>query len=139
VKVSTPTTHAHGRWAKWRLGGYWLLLALVTHWPNPWPRGKAPAYPDKLVHFAAYVVLAFFALPVVAGLASASDPRGLRRCFLMTFVALSSYGLLDETTQPLTGRDFEWLDWLADSLGVFCGLAIASLWWQFRTKRNGRC
>jgi VanZ family protein len=35
-----------------------------------------------------------------------------------------AFGLLDEATQPLTGRDFDWFDWLADILGAVTGLIV---------------
>ncbi len=40
------------------------------------------------------------------------------------FAAVTAFGLFDEATQPLTGRDFDWFDWLADSVGAFAGIAL---------------
>jgi VanZ family protein len=41
--------------------------------------------------------------------------------------AVIAYGLLDEFTQPWTGRDFDWFDWAADIGGATCGAAISML------------
>jgi VanZ family protein len=42
--------------------------------------------------------------------------------------AVITYGLLDEFTQPLTGRDFDWFDWAADIGGAAVGAALSMLW-----------
>jgi VanZ family protein len=110
-----------------------LLLVLATHWPNPFPPEKDPRYPDKLVHFVAYAVLAFLAVPVISRVMS-GDKRRFQVALLLSWVAVAAFGLLDETTQPLTGRDFEWFDWLADSLGAACGLACGRVWFRDRAK-----
>ncbi len=120
-------------WALWYLGGYWLLLVLATHWPNPWSPGKSLRYPDKLVHLAAYTVLAFLVVPVIGRVTSGNKGRS-QGVLLFSWVAVAAFGLLDETTQPLTGRDFEWLDWLADGLGAACGLALGCAWFRDRAK-----
>jgi len=106
-----------------------LLLVLATHWPNPWSPGSGPRYPDKLVHLAAYTVLAFLVVPVIRRLTSGNKDR-FRVALVFSWVAVAAFGLLDETTQPLTGRDFEWFDWLADSVGAACGLALGRAWFR---------
>ncbi|HUY35612.1 MAG TPA: VanZ family protein [Pirellulales bacterium] len=128
-KIVSPRTLS--RRAKWCLGGYWLLLVLATHWPNPRAPGTSPRYPDKLVHFAAYGVLAFLAVPIM-GRAASGGHRRFQAMAILIWVAVAALGLLDETTQPLTGRDFEWLDWLADCLGAACGLAAGRVWFRAR-------
>ena len=117
------------------LAVYWLVLCLATHWRNPWPRGGAPSYPDKLVHFTAYGILAALAVYVLGKLL-ASRGRGLTGWHAAAIWAVVvAYGLLDEFTQPLTGRDFEWLDWAADIGGAACGMLIAMVW-QLRRKNR---
>ncbi|HEX7377272.1 MAG TPA: VanZ family protein, partial [Pirellulales bacterium] len=37
-------------------------------------------------------------------------------------LCVTAFGLLDEATQPFTGRDFDWFDWLADSVGALGGM-----------------
>jgi len=135
--VSTAFPRDQGRRAHWYLGGYWLLLVLATHWPNPWSSGSGPRYPDKLVHLAAYTVLAFLVVPVVRRLTTGNKDR-VRVAHVISWVAVAAIGLLDEATQPLTGRDFEWLDWLADSAGAACGLALGRAWFRDRTSLMDR-
>jgi VanZ family protein len=109
------------------------LLVLATHWPNPWSPSKSVRYPDKLVHFAAYTVLAFLVARVIGRITFGKRNR-FRSALLFSWVAVAAFGLLDETTQPLTGRDFEWLDWLADGMGAACGLALGCAWFRDRAK-----
>lgn len=104
---------------------YWLVLCLATHWRNPWPPGGTPSYPDKLVHFTAFGLLAGLAVYV---LGNRHTGRGLARRAAAIWAVVALYGLLDEFTQPLTGRDFEWLDWAADISGAACGALLATLW-----------
>ena len=114
---------------------YWLALCLATHLRNPWPAGGTPTYPDKLVHFTAYGILAALAVLALVG-PRASRGRGplVRRAAAILAVVVA-YGLIDEFTQPLTGRDFEWLDWAADIGGAACGTLLALIWrW-----RRGTC
>jgi len=107
------------------LAVYWLVLFLATHWRNPWPRGGTPSYPDKLVHFTAYGILAGLAVYAIGNRLSV---RGLAKRAAAILAVVIAYGLLDEFTQPLTGRDFEWLDWAADIGGAVCGTLLATLW-----------
>jgi len=130
-KIASPRDH--NRRAYWYLGGYWLLLVLATHWPNPWPPGKGLRYPDKLVHFTAYTVLALLVVPVISRVTSGNKLR-FRIALVFSWLAVAAFGLLDETTQPLTGRDFELLDLLADSMGAACGLALGCVWFRDRAK-----
>lgn len=107
---------------------YWLGLCLATHWRNPWPPGGTPSYPDKLVHFTAYGVLAGLAVYALGKWLS-SRGRSLAAWHAAAILAtIVAYGLLDEFTQPLTGRDFEWLDWAADINGAASGMLLALLW-----------
>ena len=39
-------------------------------------------------------------------------------------LGLASYALLDEATQPLTGRNFDWFDWTADMVGILGGFLV---------------
>jgi VanZ family protein len=123
ISLSSREARMRGPMARWILGGYWLLLVLSTHWPNSWTFGGEPSYPDKPVHFLAYSVLAFLAL-AASRAAATSDRRRFWLVTLAIWFAVVVFGLVDETTQPLTGRDFEWFDWLADIAGATCGLAL---------------
>lgn len=131
----------------WRwLFSFLLLSLLLTHVPSPLPHRSEPRHWDKLVHFGLYATLAGLVSRALAlrtrSSASCHRPtvetgyatsaavhrniagrRGatVLRCFGV-FFCLLVFGLLDETTQPLTGRDFDWLDWLADGAGILSGI-----------------
>lgn len=84
---------------------------------------------DKLVHFAAYAVLA---------LALALWPKTktwlqhpLRTAFIIIAIA-SVYGGVDELHQSyVPGRDASMYDWLADTLGAGFGVLVFG-WWRVR-------
>jgi VanZ family protein len=84
---------------------------------------------DKLVHFGMYSGLGFLAGAAVGlsrrvtGLTRAKMPLAL----LLVTLALAGWGLMDELTQPIFGRTFEWLDLLADVCGVIVGLGCFQL------------
>jgi VanZ family protein len=127
--VTPPIVEKPGRsrWPLVCLGGYWLVLCAATHWPNPWPAGGTPQYPDKLVHFTAYGILAFLAVFALGACCPNQSRRACAWRSLAVLAAVIAYGLLDEFTQPWTGRDFDWFDWAADIGGATCGAAISLL------------
>lgn len=106
------------------LAAYWLFLVVLTHWPNPWPNQGEPKHLDKLVHFTLYGVLAGLAAAALTRRGSHANVRPMLGVLLLAVV----FGLVDETTQPYTGRDFDWWDWLADGLGAAAGLLLLSAW-----------
>ncbi len=114
---------APGR-GKWYLTAYWLCLVLLTHWPNLSPIRGEPRHVDKLVHFTLYYVLSGLA---AAAFTKPGSPTSVRRMLAVVLAAVA-FGLIDETTQPLTGRDFDWWDWLADILGAATGVLTLSAW-----------
>lgn len=114
---------ARGR-AKWYLAAYLLFLLVLTHWPNPWPNRGEPQHLDKLVHFTLYGVLAGLAGGALTRHGSTTTARNLLGVLLLAV----AFGLADEATQPYTGRDFDWWDWLADSLGAATGVLTLSAW-----------
>lgn len=96
---------------------YWLALVVATHYPKP------PAIPleqgDKLVHLAAYAVLA-----LLASVCWSAWRTPLRKLDLLgLFAVLAFYAALDELTQPPFGRQTDVLDWIADLVGIACGIA----------------
>jgi VanZ family protein len=91
------------------------LAAIATL--SLWPLEKLPLVPgtDKTHHLIAYAVLMF--------------PTALRKpnkwiLFGLLFIAYS--GAI-ELIQPYVNRYGEWLDMVANSTGVVCGLIIAEL------------
>ena len=73
---------------------------------------------DKLLHFTAYFGLALLAAVALDG----------RRRALLFLVGLVLLGGTMEIVQGLTGRDAEWLDQIANTIGVICGAALGYLW-----------
>ena len=102
---------------------FWPGLVLIA-WgeltPNPPDLGPMLGW-DKAQHFIAYFGL--------AGMATMILGLGPRLGQAMIGIILFS-GLL-EILQGFTGRDPEILDFLANSLGAFAGLGVATLiyWW----------
>lgn len=73
---------------------------------------------DKIEH-----ALAFAAL----GTAAALGGVGSRRVIALSAVGLLMYGGLIELAQTrIAGRSGEWADWLADAIGIACGLLLAA-------------
>ena len=109
---------------------YWFALLAGTHWPRQFlPRENLLFSKDKLLHFSAYAGLTFLLLNAVRlrrRVRPASAAAAFGQAALVCLV-VSASGLLDEITQPLVGRDFEWYDWLADSTGSICGALLASV------------
>ncbi|MDF2368682.1 VanZ family protein [Sneathiella sp.] len=103
------------------------LLALVIL--SLLPPGNEPSFSnlvnDKVRHFTAYALLA------LAACYAGHDWR--QRLILSTFTFIVS--VLVEFLQPLTGRDFELLDIVANLSGVLAGMAIAALVFRYRGGR----
>ena len=95
---------------------YWFTLVIATHVP------KVPEIRleqgDKLVHVAAYAVLALLA--AVCWSAWRSPLRRLD--FVWLIAALAAYAAIDEITQTPFGRQADFHDWLADLVGLACGI-----------------
>lgn len=86
-------------------------VAVVTLLPAP-PAGVPGS--DKLHHILAFAALAF--------------PLSVARPRLAPWVVLGvvAYGGLIEIIQPLTGRQAEWADLLADAVGAILGAAAGA-------------
>ena len=100
---------------------YWVILAALTHLPRL-PRAASGALDhDKVVHTIAYWILAALAWwswpPSGAG-------KVLQRA-MMWLVILAVYAATDELLQPLTDRNCELGDWIADFVGIVLGLGTA--------------
>jgi VanZ family protein len=111
-----------GKFLPWvRRAGLWLFLPAlaVVAWgeltPHPPQIADEVFGWDKGEHFTAY-----FGLALLASLA-----WGLRRSVLLVLVGVIALGGVLEILQSFTGRDAEWLDELANSLGALTGTAVA--------------
>jgi VanZ family protein len=99
------------------LVGYWLALFVSTHIPSP-PHALVPRVSDKLLHFAGYAGLTFLVC------LNWSLRRALAwRQWLGVLVLLAVLGAIDEVTQIPVGRQCDFLDWIADVIGIAAGLA----------------
>jgi VanZ family protein len=115
----------HGKFLPWvRRAGAWLFapaLAVVA-WgeltPNP-PHMVNDLFGwDKAEHFTAY-----FGLCLLASLG-----WGLRRSLVWVLLGLIALGGALEIAQGMVGRDADWHDELANSLGAVLGMALATLY-----------
>lgn len=113
----------HGRFLPWvRRAGLWLFwpaLAVVV-WGEltPHPPSVPGLFWDKSQHFTAY-----FGLALLATLG-----WGLRRSLILVLLGVLAIGGGLELIQTLTGRDGQWLDQLANSLGALTGMAVAAIY-----------
>ena len=100
---------------------YWIFLFIATSLPAT----HVPSFAvgDKIKHFGA-----FFGLSILLSLTLIYQNKVLlfKKYFVVSALAISSiYGLVDEIHQSfIPGRNSEFLDWLADSLGAAAGVFI---------------
>ncbi|MGH7137601.1 MAG: VanZ family protein [Pirellulales bacterium] len=112
------------KWSRRWLAAFLVLIVALTHMPNLGTQRLESGHYDKVAHFTLYAVLAALALRTVTlGFSSTS---AVVRC-VGVLAAVAAFGLLDEATQPLTARDFDWFDWLADNIGVVVGIVSYEL------------
>ncbi len=102
---------------RWIWLGYWGLLLVIMHIPLAGHGGGAPRHADKVVHFAAYFILAW-----LGGRQRIATDRV--RHLAVWGVVYAIYAAADEWLQPYTGRSMELGDWIAD----MCGVVAASVW-----------
>lgn len=99
------------------LPAYWVFLAAMTHLPKPIvPRAINN---DRMLHFVAFGVLAFFYWKVRETFAAPTT----RLSPVFAAAVLLAYAAVDECVQQFTGRTTDPLDWLADAAGVIAVLA----------------
>lgn len=129
-------------WAKY---GPWLAVAAYaggmlvgTHVPPDSVPRLAIALPDKLLHFAAYFGLALLALlaPLAAPWVGMAEPP--RRFTRRAVAVLALCGLIDELTQPLSGRCCDPFDWAADLAGIVAAAVVAALLARLASRVLGR-
>ena len=89
-----------------------------------WPLEAAPEGRDKLVHFMAFVALAF---PLA---------RTGRLGLLTVFIGASAFGAIIELIQPAFNRSADLNDWAADTLGVLIGIGLGLAYRRVRPHRS---
>lgn len=111
------------------LCAYWFVHVIAMHVPlgqDPNLK-KAADHFDKLVHFAFYGGLALVLTAVWdlrRRLISTTWPDSRVLQFALVASLVMFHALLDEVTQPWTGRKWEWSDLAADFAGVVAFLAL---------------
>lgn len=115
-------------------GLYWLLLLVIMHMPLERETERLPRTPkhtDKVVHVAAYGIFAAllcWAADERRRLGAASAQRRSPSMPLTipvgVLLVLAVYGVVDEWTQPWTGRDGNVSDYVGDVIGSALGAAF---------------
>ncbi|MBL9080450.1 MAG: VanZ family protein [Planctomycetales bacterium] len=110
------------------VGGYWALLVFVMHVPlerEAEQLAKVPKNSDKAVHFAAFGLFALLLCWAVQARRSLGADKTPSRPRIAMGVLLFTvaYGAIDEALQPLTGRDGNVPDFIADVIGAVLGVA----------------
>ncbi|HVU86117.1 MAG TPA: VanZ family protein [Pirellulales bacterium] len=127
------TGHFKRRAATAALVLYWLTLLTATHWPYKVPPAQQPMLSsDKLLHFSAYAGLGFLLTFVAWTRNRPGKPLPILALLLVAVTA----GFVDEITQPLTARDFEWMDWVADILGALSGVGLGIAATRYLTRSS---
>jgi hypothetical protein len=104
---------------------YWAFIFFLTHWPNvdDFPGARwLPVDSDLVVHFSMYAGWAAAWWWLLAG-------RGVQlpgRVVSRLLAGAAAYGIFDELTQALVGRDPELGDLLMDMAGVVTALLLLS-------------
>ena len=98
---------------------YWGILFILTHIPP----AQAPEIgsADKLLHLAAYMLLAF-----LVGSSLLATRHWNRLSISAGMILLVFYAGFDELTQMLVGRTASWKDWNADLIGIMLGTAVCA-------------
>ena len=104
----------------WRVLGICMLAVVWWGCLTPSPPAIPWLFPgfDKFEHFFAYLVLAAWFAAIYVH----------RRQRIVILILLIVMGGSIEILQHYTGRDAEWLDWLADISGTLLGLAWPAAW-----------
>lgn len=115
------------RIAAWSAGVYWLVLLLIMHVPLEREQEYVEASTinaDKLTHFGCYALFAAllcWAFDERRQLFPEAWPRSRLVGLLGVIALLAAYGIIDEQTQPWTGRDCNLRDYIADMIGAVSG------------------
>ena len=104
-----------------------MVLLTATHLPRipTVARGQGV---DKWLHFSAYGCQTILAM----GVLYCTDRLVLKNVAFL-IVLLTTFGAVDELTQPMFHRQAEFLDWLADCTGVLFGMCSV---WLFASLRQ---
>ena len=99
------------------------VITVAMLWPLEAPP-PAPKGSDKIVHFIAFVALAF---PLA---------RTGRFGVIPVLIGASAFGAIIELIQPTFNRSADLNDWAADTLGVLIGIGLGLAYRRFRRHRS---
>lgn len=105
------------------------MLVIALHMPPIGHRtGGVPRW-DKPIHFTLYLGLAGLLAFAAKRSFWTQHTRAAQAVLIWGAVTaiVAVHGMVDELTQPWTGRDAEFLDWVADCAGAAVGAAMAVL------------
>ncbi len=108
-----------GRWYRWALPVYWILLFCATHDPKP-PRLVPVPQSDKVAHFIAFALLAF----LFWKFHESGRCRITARFVWLAVAVLTAYAALDEYLQQFVNRHTSFADWIADLAGIVVVLLV---------------
>ena len=109
---------------------YSICLVVATHLPQVHTLVRGPGV-DKWLHLLAYACQTVLAMGVLY-----SINRLQPKLVVFLIVALTTFGAVDEITQPMFHRQAEFFDWLADCAGIFFGVCAVYLFVRFRSKED---
>lgn len=92
------------------------------------------AVPDKLAHLLEYAGLGFLLMRwLTAPLAVDAFVSRLP----LVFVLATLYGLSDELHQlTVPGREFSWMDLVADGAGAYLGARLYMIFWRYKVEKK---
>lgn len=103
-----------------RLGTLAVLVAMFVGTHAPIDVSTQLVHSDKMMHFWAYMTLAFAAAATWD--LSTGKLQGYQ--YLLLWLACAAYGVVDELLQIPVGRSCEVMDWAYDILGAATGLVL---------------
>lgn len=111
------------------------LIFIVSSIPTLPSVGFRLAFADKIAHAIEFAGLGLF---LTIGFGGADGERGRRQTALLVIASGLTIGFLDELYQlAVPGRRVEFLDWVADSVGVVAGYG-AAVAYSARRRTRGR-
>ncbi len=103
---------------------YTLILITATHWPGLAIKGPITRT-DLVIHVGAFGLWTL----LLGSTQWIRSSRCLRRQALMVGLIGIGFGWLDETTQPLFSRVFDWFDVAANMTGsILASLVLLLIW-----------
>lgn len=122
------------------VAAYWAVLVYVMHVPlerEAEQFEKIPKNSDKAVHFAAFGLFALLLCRAIQSRRSlvADAAPNLRPIVIGVLLFTFVYAAVDEALQPLTGRDGNVPDFIADVIGAVLGVVAFLIVERVRSRR----